>query len=174
MLRPKLFAAFFALLFSVASEAVSEEAVCKTPISSRGKRFEVGLIYQSLLPSGLANWVAAVPTIGPVFGIPLFGGTLQIQGGTGNEPTRQLTLYVVETAFRLEMETPFFQAFGAFGAHLLHYGVAGASAVQSPGANFSLGLSTAFGEGFDMSLGVKAYFQSRTIVSFGGGFSFLL
>lgn len=174
MLRPTLLASAFFLFFSVASQASLEDTPCKTPISSRGKRYEVGLVYQSLLPSGLANWVAAVPTIGPVLGIPLFGGTLQLQGGTGNEPTRQLTLYVLEVAYRLELETPFFQAFGAFGAHLLHYGVARSPGLLSLGANFGLGLSTALGEGFDMSLGVKAYFQSRTIVSFGGGFSFLL
>jgi hypothetical protein len=174
MLRPKLFIALLFLFSSIASEAAPNGALCEAPQSSRGKRFEIGLVYQSLLPSGLANWVAAVPTIGPVFGAPLFGGTLQLQGGTGSDPGSQLTLYVVEAAFRVELETPFFQAFGAFGAHLLHYGVAGAAPSQSPGGNFSLGLSTVLGEGFELSLGVKAYFQSRTIISFGGGFSFLI
>ncbi len=174
MLRPQLFAALLSLFFSIASEAATDGALCQGPVSNRGKRFEVGLVYQSLLPSGMVNWTAAVPTIGLVLGAPLFGGTLQLQGGTGSEPSRQLTLYVVEMAFRLELKTPFFSGFGALGAHLLHYGVAGAVPSQSPGANFALGLSTALGEGFDVSLGVKAYFQSRTIISFGGGFSFLL
>jgi hypothetical protein len=151
-----------------------ERSICESPASSRGKRFEIGLRYQSLIPSGLPDFTTTLPVLGPVLGMPLLGGTLQVQGVWGGNGVTGLSLYLVETNYRRELMTPFFHAFVLVGAHYLHYGYPGGTTLDGPGVNAGIGLAFAMGEGFELSGALKAYLQNRTLLSFGGGFSFLL
>lgn len=147
---------------------------CGVITSPRGERFEVGLVYSALIPSGLPDFNITLPIYGPVLGVPLFGGTLQLQGATGSDSGTGLTLYLAEATYRLEMSIPYFNSFALVGAHILHYSASGGVTHQGVGANFGIGLSFLMGRGFEMAFSLRTYVQQRSTISFGGGFSFLL
>ncbi|MBY0371645.1 hypothetical protein K2X33_13245 [bacterium] len=165
-----------ALLLSVTALAQGAEvpstAICKEKVSERGKSFELGLVYQSLLPSGLPDLKKPEPVYGAVVGIPLYVGTLQIQGSFGG--SGGLALYLAEANYRLEMPTPYFNAFALFGAHYLHYVPVSSTQRGAPGATIGLGMALLLDESFELVLGLKTYLQKRSTISFGLGFSFLI
>ena len=146
---------------------------CPPQPSDRGQSFELGLVYQSVLPSGLPDFKRTEPTYGGVFGIPILGGTLQLQMSMGGTPNL-LTLYLAESNYRLEMETPFFNAFALFGVHYLYYGLNSGTKYGNFGANLGLGVAISMDRNFEMILSVRTYLQRRSTVSFGVGFSFLI
>lgn len=162
------------LSLSVNGFASTTPEICGEIQTSRGERIELGLIYQSLIPSGLPDFSRTLPAYGGVFGIPLFGGTLQLQALATADALAGQSLYLAESNFRLEMETPFVHLFALFGAHFLHYRLTSGAAHAGFGANFGIGTALALGKGFELSLAIRTYIQQRTMVTFGGGFSFLL
>ncbi len=147
-------------------------APCAEIASPRGERFELGLLYQSLIPSGLPDLNVTMPVFGPVVGVPLFGGTLQWQAVYGSDTG--VSLYVAETTYRIEIPNPYVNLFGLFGAHYLYYSVLNHPSRGKFGTQFGLGASFMMGSSFEMAFTLRTYIQQRSTITFGGGFSFLL
>jgi hypothetical protein len=158
------------LLLSVNAAAVPKE--CGTTESPRGERFEIGMLYQALIPSGLPGLTRTVPIYGPILGVPLLGGTLQVQGVFGSDSSINLNLTLLEATYRVEIEFPYFNAFALFGAPYLRY--AQTTTHAAFGANLGVGISFLMGKNLELSLALRTYLQQRSTISFGGGFSFLL
>ncbi len=106
--------------------------------------------------------------------MPIFGGTLQIQGLATPDTLAGQSLYLAESNFRLEIDTPFLHLFALMGAHFLHYRLTTGAAQAGFGINLGIGTALSLGRGFELSLAIRTYIQQRTMVTFGGGFSFLL
>lgn len=177
MLRPMaLVLGAWALLAGVARGAETPPpltaAPCTEIASPRGERFELGLLYQSLVPSGLPNLNVTMPVFGPVVGLPLFGGTLQFQAVYGSDTG--VSLYLAETTYRVEIPSPYVNLFALFGAHFLHYSVLNQPSFGRFGTNFGLGASFMMSRTFEMAITLRTYIQQRSTITFGGGFSFLL
>lgn len=159
---------------TVSGQAFSAAAVeCGVPTPSRGKKFELGLLYYVLVPSGLPDLTRTVPITGAVIGVPVFHGTLQLEGFFGSDPTDSLDLQMAEANYRLEVEIPYFNLFALFGAHYLHYTKA-TTPHSGFGANTGIGVSFLMGQNFELALSLRAYIQQRTTIGVGGGFSYLL
>ena len=145
--------------------------VCQEPHPERAGKFELGILYQTVIPSGLVGFDKTIPAYGPVVGFPLWGHTFQVAGLYGSQAG--LNVYLLETSMRFGISMPYFNGFVLAGAHYLRYSqdvtVQGAA-----GANAGLGLALALGSGFEVHLGLRAYIQRRTMIAMGGGFSFLL
>lgn len=149
-----------------------EAAPCIQFASPRGERFELGLLYQSLVPSGLPNLNVTLPVFGPVVGVPLLGGTLQFQAVYGSDTG--VSLYLAETTYRIEIPSPYVNLFALLGAHYLHYSVLNSPSFGKFGTNFGVGASFMMGRSFEMAFTLRTYIQQRSTITFGGGFSFLL
>lgn len=163
-----------ALLLSVspmASALAPKE--CATLTSPRGHRYEIGLLYQAIIPSGLPDLSRTIPVYGPIVGVPVLGGTVQLQTVWGSDDSAGISLNLVEANYRLEIEIPFLNVFALFGAHYLRYTLA-TTTHAGFGANLGIGLSFLMGKNFEVSLSLRTYLQQRSTVSFGGGFAFLL
>ena len=157
---------------SIATAASLSPKECGTLATPRGQSFEIGLVYAAIIPSGLPDLTRTIPVYGPVLGIPVLGGTAQIQSVWGNDKDTNLSLMLVEANYRLEIEIPYFHAFGLFGAHYLRY--TQATEHSGFGANLGIGLSFLMGRNFEVSFSLRTYLQQRSTVSFGGQFAFLL
>jgi hypothetical protein len=169
--RQALAGSWLALLLSVSAFASSlTPKECGSLQSPRGNSYEIGLVYQAIIPSGLPDLTRTIPVYGPVLGFPFLGGTIQAQSVWGSDGGVSLTL--VETNYRLEIEIPYFHAFALFGAHYLRY--TEANTHEGFGANLGIGLSFLMGKNFELAFSLRTYLQQRSTVSFGGGFAFLL
>jgi hypothetical protein len=174
MIRRQPLAVFgLALLLSVTSAATSlPPKECGTLASPRGQSYEIGLVYAAIIPSGLPDLTRTIPVYGPVLGFPILGGTVQLQSVWGTDRDTNLSLMLIETNYRLEIEIPFFHVFGLFGAHYLRYSQT--TEHSGFGANLGIGLAFLMGKNFELSFSLRTYLQQRSTVSFGGQFAFLL
>ncbi len=164
---------FLLLCVATSSSRAAAPEVCEVPPSPRGKAFEVGLAYQAIVPSGLPDLTKTLPILGPVLGMPFIGGTLQLQGLFGSDASVTTSLSLFEANYRLELEIPFFHLFAFVGCHYLHYKSI-STEHDGFGMNFGFGLAFQMGKNLELALSLRTYLQSRSTVSFGGGFSFLL
>lgn len=163
---------FLGLLLCSMSRAATTAAVCPEPFTARGKEFEIGFVYQSLIPSGLPDIANPVVIIGGVLGAPVIGGTFQLQMGTGQQSP--LSLYVLDATFRIDLPTPYFSTFVLLGTHFLYYAIENGAIRRNMGGTVGLGASLMMGRDFEISATLRTYVQARSTISFGGGFSFLL
>src|SRR5258707_1384550 len=83
-----------------------------------GNSYAVGLTAQILYPDRLPDFRTSLATYGLMGAIPIGDHAIQIQAGYGKADT--LSIYVVETQFRLNIETPFFNCFLLAGVHYFH------------------------------------------------------
>jgi len=144
---------------------------CSSTRLQRPNAYEVGLSAQLLLPNRLDDFKTSLPAYGPVFGIPLGSDTLHFEGLYG--ASNGLSLFVLEAGYRLNFDTPFLSGYLLAGGHFLHYSL-NSMPHQFFGGNLGLGLTLPMSRDFSLDLGMKVYLQARAIVSFGGGFNFLL
>ncbi len=163
---------FLGLLLCSTLQAATTAKACPEPFASRGNEFEIGFVYQSLIPSGLPDINSPVVVLGAVLGVPVLGGTIQLQGGTGQQSP--LSLYLLETTYRLELPTPYFSTFVLAGAHFLYYAIEAGALRRNLGATVGLGVSLMMGRDFELSFTLRTYIQQRSTIGFAGGFSFLL
>jgi hypothetical protein len=175
MLR-KLSLSYFTgvFLLGVNSLAVTSPPACPEIANPRGQFFEIGLVYQSLIPSGLPDFTKTQVAFGGVLGFPFLKGTLQLQATGGGDTNTGFSLYLAESSYRFEIPTPFANLFLWAGGHFLYYQLGHQPVHRGVGAHFGLGTAFLMGKGFEVSLSLKTYIQQRTMVSLGGGFSFLL
>ena len=136
-----------------------------------GNRFGLGLSLSILLPNRLPEFESNLLAYGPVIGIPIGKDALQIQGLYGYSTGLSLTL--AELNYRFNIPTPFFSGFLLGGAHFLHYAFTGHNH-DFFGGNGGLGFLLNMSRSFSMTLMMKVYLQDRAMLSFGGGFNFLL
>lgn len=135
------------------------------------KRYELGLSVALLLPNHLPDFDTSLPTYGPLAAIFVGQDSIQIQALYGAKDG--LSIYTVEAGYRLTASTPYFSGFALLGVHYLHYSFAQADH-DYYGGNLGMGFSLSPTKSFDVRLELKSYFQERTVISSGGGFSFYL
>jgi len=161
------------VLLGVGSAQGAAPSECQTLKSTRGERFELGLAIETIVPSGLPDLTASLPLYGVVMGWPIFGGTIELRGGIGGAPST--SLYLAEATYRFDIPSPFLNTFLLLGAHYLTYTVTSVPATHDGfGANTGLGFSFPLSKSLEVSLGLRVYLQSRSMMTFGGGLSFLL
>ena len=131
--------------------------------------YELGVVTQFLYPN--IPSLPPVTTYGILFGIPALGNPIRLQLLYGNLDTTNL--FLLELDYALRFQTPFFSGFLVFGPHWLRY-FDSASTNDSIGGNIGFGLSLAMAKNFEAQMAMKFYIQQQLVISFGGGFSFLL
>jgi hypothetical protein len=141
------------------------------PSFSADPSYELGLNFNLLLPTHLPEFNTSIPGVGPSLWIPVGGDQLRVQAlfSAANNVT---FLYLIETGYYWKLPTPFFTCFFDLGLHYLHY--EGPDAFNFLGVNGGFGFSIMMTKGFDIILEGKGYLQQKPMVTFGGGFAFLL
>lgn len=132
---------------------------------------ELGAAIQLLLPSRLPDLETTVPAYGPRFGFVLGKGLLQTQVLYGYSDS--VSAFVGEINYRYSVSTPFFVLFVLAGPHYFHY-TFGKTNHDKVGPQLGYGFAFTASKNFDMQLEMKVYFHHKPILSFGGGFVFLI
>lgn len=158
------------LAFLVSLPLLAAETQTKTAVKKRAP-LEVGLFLYTLLPNGLPEFDMSLTVYGPMFAIPFGPHRLQVHATYGG--TDGLSVYTLEPSFKFVLRNPFFRGFAAVGGQLFHYS-AGGTSYDHTGANVAFGLIFPMGMNCEWTLIWKSYLQARTLMSFGGGFTFLL
>lgn len=155
--------AILVLVFSIQLSAAEQRNV--------DNRWDVGLAMQYLVPDRLADFEIPISAFGLRFGVPLGPNTIDIQGVYGGSDT--ISLYLVEASYRLNIPTPFLNAFLFGGIHHMHYGyLKRDQSLFGPQTGFGFYLPMA--KDFQMGLGMKIYLTRKVMLTFGGSFAFLL
>jgi hypothetical protein len=132
---------------------------------------ELGLSVQQLIPTHMPEFNSSIPAFGPNILIPLGGDHLRVQGLFAGQ--NGVTLYMAEAGYYWTVTTPFFMGMVGLGAHYMHYNTIDAS-YDFVGGNLGVGLSLVMSKSFHVLLEMKGYIQERSMLTAGGGFSFVL
>lgn len=158
-----------AAVLLVASLPARAASVCGDTTLPRA--WQVGLTFQVLLAGNLPDWVNSTSAYGVVGSMPVGDDAIQLQWqyASGNE----FNLYLTEVNYRYLIPTPYFRLFALAGAHYLHYGLSGQNH-DGPGGNLGIGVLVPLARDLHLSVSLKSYVRERSILSVGGGFTFLL
>ena len=165
-MRAKLFLGSLGLLSSLAWG----QSPCET-VKDAENRFAIGLSLASILPNRLPDFQTSLIAYGPTLGIPVGRDKIQVQAMYG--ATTGLSMSLAEMNYRFDIPTPFFTSFLLAGGHYLHYSFSGRGH-DVWGMNLGLGFTLNMSRNFGLALSMKGYLQDRVMISFGGGFNFLL
>lgn len=137
----------------------------------RENRYELGLSMQVLVPNLLPEFEAPVVGLGPRGSIPM--GDHAIEMGFLYATDKSDTLYLLEGGFRYNIVLPFLAGYAYAGVHYLKY-LFKQRLHDNGGPVVGFMLNFPMSRGFTMGIGMRTYFPSKILLSFGGNLSFLL
>ena len=132
----------------------------------------LGLDLEFLVPDNLAGLSLPQTLTGAHFGASLAQDTLELSVFyNSNQETS--TLILSEIDYRFNLSTPFLTGYALAGIHYLHFRVA-LKDKEFVGPVIGLGFDLPMAKNFKMNLQMKVYSPKKTMLGFGGGFSFLI
>lgn len=161
-----LFLCEFTLASSEVRDATVESSIPQI------KSVPVGLDLEFLVPNNLAGLSLPQTLTGAHFGASIGEDTLQLSAFYGSNQETS-TLILSEIDYRFNLYTPFLRAYALAGLHYIHFRLAQVDK-EFVGPVVGLGLDLPMAESFRMGLQMKLYSPKKTMIGFGGGFSFLL
>ena len=133
---------------------------------------ELGLSLQLLVPNNISGFDTTLPLIGPHLGFDVGKNTLVLNAFYGSND-RTSTLLLSELDYRWNIYTPFITGWALLGVHYLHFRT-NSENHDLLGPVTGLGFYFPMAHGLNMGLGMKIYLPKKTVLSFGGGFVYLL
>ena len=136
---------------------------------------ELGLSLQYLVPDLYPDFQIPVTAFGPRIGIPIGSNALELQAiyGGNNGGSETVSLYLLDTDYRINIPTPFLTAFVLGGIHYMHYGFLG-NDHGFFGPFTGLGFDFPMAKDFLMGMAMKIYLSQKVMLTFGGSFAFIL
>lgn len=133
--------------------------------------FELGIGFQSLMPSRLTQFENSLVSYGPVFGINL-GGRHSLQAQISYGSIESFSLFLGEINYRFLLRTPFFTSYFSTGPHYLHYEYRKLT-TNRIGGQTGLGFLFRTRTGLEIDLKFQTYLSQKPILSLGAKISWL-
>ncbi|NQW45168.1 MAG: hypothetical protein HQ462_07170 [Deltaproteobacteria bacterium] len=159
---------FSHLIFALPNDTPSE--VTENPIPEFTKII-IGLDLELLIPDNLSGLSLPQTLTGPKLGIALGADSLML-GAFYNSNAETSNLILSELDYRFNLSTPFITGYALAGLHYLHFRLAFKDK-DYVGPVVGFGFDLPMARTFKMGLRMKLYYPLKTMLSFGGGFSFL-
>ncbi|NBX67531.1 MAG: hypothetical protein EBR01_01055 [Proteobacteria bacterium] len=151
-----------------ASQAPSNLLETQVP---RVNQILVGAELEFLVPDNLSGFSMPQTLSGAHVGVSFGQDQLMVSGFySSNQETSALVLGEVD--YRFNLATPFITGYALTGLHYLHFRVAFQNK-DFVGPVVGLGFDLPMAQSFKMGLQMKLYYPRKTMLGFGGGFSFL-
>lgn len=162
---------FSAILFWAIVSQAAEQPSCAQKKENVEAAFELGLALTSVLPTRLPDFDNPQSAYGLIAALPFGAHAITAEAYYG--ASEYLSLQLGELAYRWSVPSPHLKGYVLFGGHYLHYSKSGKN--HHFGGPFSgVGFTFSMASKFEASLGMKMYYHGNPMLSFGGGFRFLL
>ena len=132
----------------------------------------LGLDLEFLVPNDLVGLSLPQTLTGAHFGASLGQDNLLLSAFyNSNQETSILILSEID--YRFNLSTPFVTGYALAGLHYLHFRIAQKDK-DFVGPVIGFGFDLPLAKSFKMGLQMKLYYPRKTMLGFGGGFSFLI
>ena len=153
------------MLFSITVNAIEPNPDLKKETK---KHWELGSGVYAVLPNRLPKLDENMVGISPIVVFPTgLANPIQVEFLYASE--RDKNIYVLDTSYKLQVDTPFILGYLLFGPHFLYYKNPEISR-EYLGFHLGFGAKVPCGKGFSVQMDMKLFFQERTVARFGGGF----
>lgn len=131
----------------------------------------VGLNLGFLVPDSLSGLSLPQTLTGAHLGLILGEDTLELTTFYNSNPETS-ALILSELNYKFNLSTPFITGYALAGLHYLHFRLAFQNR-DWVGPVLGFGFDLPMARNFKMGLQMKLYYPKKTMLGFGGGFSFL-
>jgi len=140
-------------------------------LNSNLNKVLIGGDLEFLVPDNFAGLSLPQTLTGAHLGVSFGEDILSLSAFYGsNQETSAFVL--TEVDYRFNLSTPFITGFALTGLHYLHLRV-GLKNKDFVGPVFGIGFDLPMAQSFKMGLQMKLYYPRKTMLGFGGSFSFL-
>jgi hypothetical protein len=153
------------------SATLAPDSLAPTTSIPQVNNFLVGLNLEFLVPDSLEGLSLPQTLTGAHLGLVLGEDTLELTAFYNSNPETS-SLILSELNYKFNLSTPFITGYALTGLHYLHFRLAFQNK-DWVGPVLGFGFDLPMARNFKMGLQMKLYYPKKTMLGFGGGFSFL-